>query len=172
MFVDETLSLQEDLPVGIQRNTSTSVQTIRTSISKIPDLQTPFRECWSSARTLWKCYIWTRNCVPGPIKTNTIARDCWLQSLECSNISEGRLFSVTNFVSLNHSIIVIFLTYYSLPSTPLLKYVKKQKMLLVLLLIASTQFDKEEVTIILLQIVLFLLVSAIGQVVTSSSVAS
>ncbi len=51
-------------------------------ITKTEDLPSPLFENWKSARSLWKCYLLTVQCLPGPVEKQKESVACWQNALD------------------------------------------------------------------------------------------
>jgi hypothetical protein len=125
---------QLSMTLSIQSQPSSryvNINLTRITIGKIPDLRSPFGDGWLTARTLWKCHIWTKNSIPGPLETNSVAQSCWLQSLEGLVVDEDKMFHASNFVSILFLLNFQVLTIYSWLNIPLHKFDRRQKVKLV-----------------------------------------
>jgi hypothetical protein len=126
------LQLSTTLSIPSQpRSSHVNINSTLMTIGKIPDLHTPFRDCWSTARTLWKCHLWTRNSILDPLETNSVVRSCCLQSLESLVVNDNRMFHASNYISIMFLFYFSFLTIYSWLNIPLHKFDRRQKMQLV-----------------------------------------
>jgi hypothetical protein len=70
------------------------------TITRVEDLPSPLRENWSDARALWKCYVFTQECLPSPRQQQSDALTCWTQVHEDVSVEENLLRAGTKFVSI------------------------------------------------------------------------
>jgi hypothetical protein len=57
-------------------------------VTRIKDLPSPLFESWKSARSLWKCYHLTRQCLPGLVEQQKQALFCLQTSLDGLNVQD------------------------------------------------------------------------------------
>ncbi len=67
-------------------------------ITKTEDLPSPLFENWKSARSLWKCYLLTVQCLPGPAEQQRESLACWQNALDGQYMQEDWLRVGTKFV--------------------------------------------------------------------------
>ncbi len=67
-------------------------------ITKTEDLPSLLFENWKSARSLWKCYLLTVQCLPGPVEQQKESLVCWENALDGQYVQEDWLRVGTKFV--------------------------------------------------------------------------
>ncbi len=67
-------------------------------VTRTEDLPSPLFENWKSARSLWKCYLLTIQCLLGPIEQQKQAFLCWQTAINGQYMQDDWLRAGTKFV--------------------------------------------------------------------------